>query len=297
MPLDTERSVALSDLAAMRDDMFRFPMRLVMAGAYGDHPYSRSPLGTEETLPRITIDRAREWYRTHIQAAPFVLGVVGDVATDDVAGVMARDFGALRPSAAQAVSTPAWPERATTSVESREKAQTALAIAFQGPSRSDDDRFAAQLTATIASGLGGRFFDELRDRQSLAYTVHAYTSEHQVAGMFLAYIATSPEKEDIARQGLLAEFEKLRESPVTSDELGRAKKYTLGAHAIGQESGAAILGDILDSWMFGSGLEELDEFEARISAVTEADIQAMAGKFFDPARHVEGVVRGVGKVV
>jgi zinc protease len=87
--------------------------------------------------------------------------------------------------------------------EQREKAQTALALAFEGPSRNDERRFAAQLIASIASGLGGRFFDELRDRQSLAYPVHAYTSERQLAAMFLAYIATSPEKEETARNGLL----------------------------------------------------------------------------------------------
>lgn len=295
--LETERSVALSDLSALRDDMFRFPMRLVMSGAYGDHPYSRSPLGKEESLRSITIDQAREWYRSHIQSAPLVLGVVGDVVTDDVAGVMAREFGALVPDQSSAVAEPTWPQSASIKVESREKAQTALALAFPGPSRTDDRRFAAQLTATIASGLGGRFFDELRDRQSLAYTVHAYTSEHQMAGMFLAYIATSPEKEEIARQGLLAEFDKLRDAPVTMDELERAKHYTLGAHAIRQESGAAILGDVLDSWMFGSGLNEIDEFESRISAVTRDDIQRLARDFFDPSRHVEGLVRGVGKIV
>jgi len=295
--LETERSVALSDLSALRDDMFRFPMRLVMSGAYGDHPYSRSPLGKEESLREITIENAREWYRSHIQSAPLVLGVVGDVVADDVAGVMAREFGALVPNQPGAVPIPDWPAKAVTTVESREKAQTALALAFPGPSRNDDKRFAAQLTATIASGLGGRFFDELRDRQSLAYTVHAYTSEHQVAGMFLAYIATSPEKEEIARKGLLAEFAKLRDTPVSDEELDRAKNYTLGAHAIGQESGAAILGDVLDSWMFGSGLGEIEEFESRISAVTPSDIQQLAREFFDPARHVEGLVRGVGKVV
>jgi zinc protease len=294
---ETERSVALSDLAALRDDMFRFPMRLVMSGAYGDHPYARSPLGTEETLRAITVEQAREWYESHLQSAPLVVGAVGDIATDDVAGVLARDFGAIVPSAPRQLQPPVWPKASVTRVESREKAQTALALAFQGPSRRDDGRFAAQLTATIASGLGGRFFDELRDRQSLAYTVHAYTSEHQLAGMFLAYIATSPEKEEIARKGLLAEFEKLRDKPVTTEELDRAKKYTLGAHAIHQESGGSILADMLDAWMFGSGLGELDEFEARISGVTPDTIQSIARKYFDPSRHIEGVVRGVGKVV
>jgi zinc protease len=144
--------------------------------------------------------------------------------------------------------------------------------------------------------LGGRFFDELRDRQSLAYTVHAYTSEHQLSGMFLAYIATSPEKEETARAGLLKEFARLRDEPVTDDELARAKRYTIGAHAIRQESGAAILGDLLDAWMFG-GLHELVDFESRIEAVTKSDIQQLAKTFFDPARRVEGIVRGVGKVV
>ncbi len=294
---ETERSVALSDIAALRDDMFRFPMRLVMSGAYGDHPYARSPLGTEESLRRITIDDARSWYRSHLQSAQLVLGVVGDVVPDDVAGVMSRDFGDLVPSQSRPIPSPSWPAKTVTRVESREKAQTALSLAFPGPTRSDKDRFASQLTATIASGLGGRFFDELRDRQSLAYTVHAYTSEHQVAGMFLAYIATSPEKEEIARKGLLQEFQKLRDFPVTTEELERARQYTLGAHAIRQESGAAILGDLLDAWMFGSGLAELDEFESSIAAVTPADIQNLARKYFDPAHHVEGVVRGVGKVV
>ena len=295
--LETERSVAQSDLSALRDDMFRFPMRLVMSGAYGNHPYARSPLGTEETLGAITVEQARDWLRTHLQSAPLVIGAVGDVATDDVAGVLARDFGALVPSVPRSIAPPVWPKAAVARAESREKAQTALALAFDGPSRRDGGRFAAQLTATIASGLGGRFFDELRDRQSLAYTVHAYTSEHQLAGMFLAYIATSPEKEEIARKGLLAEFGKLRDMPVTTEELDRAKKYTLGAHAIHQESGGSVLADMLDAWMFGSGLAELDEFEGHISAVTTADIQRLAREYFDPARRVEGVVRGVGKVV
>ncbi len=294
--LDTERSMVLADLDALRDDMFRFPMRLVMSGAYEGHAYSVSPLGTEQSVRTINVEALRQWYRARLLGASLVIGVVGDVVPSDAALIIARQFGTLKPAEPQSLESPVWPEREKIMVASREKAQTALALAFPGPSRTDDRRFAAQLIATIASGLGGRFFDELRDRQSLAYTVHAYTSERQLAGMFLAYIATSPEKEETARAGLLKEFAKLRDEPVTDDELARAKRYTIGAHAIRQESGAAILADILDAWMFG-GLHELVEFESRVQAVTKADVQELARTFFDPARRVEGIVRGVGKVV
>ena len=295
--LETERSVAIADLEALRDDMFRFPMRLVMSGAYAPHPYSLSPLGTEESLKRLSAEDVRQWYRGRLLGSSLVIGIVGDVVPEDVAGIVARELGALKPFPPQILESPSWPASERILVERREKAQTALALAFQGPSRLDDRRFAAQLTATIASGLGGRFFDELRDRQSLAYTVHAYTSEHQLAGMFLAYIATSPEKEEIARAGLLKEFARLRDEPVTEDELARAKRYSIGSHAIRQESGAAILGDILDAWMFGSGLRELAEHDSRVEAVTREDILDMARTFFVENRRVEGVVRGVGKTI
>jgi zinc protease len=172
-----------------------------------------------------------------------------------------------------------------------------MAIAFPGPARNDDARFAASLIGTVASGLGGRFFDELRDRQSLAYTVHAGASAKRLAGVFLSYIATSPEKEETARAGLLAEFARLREEPVTAEELDRAKEYVVGSHAISQESGGSLLGEMLDAWMFGAGLGDIDRFVDRVRAVTASEMRDVAERYFNPERRVEGVVRGVGRSV
>jgi zinc protease len=153
------------------------------------------------------------------------------------------------------------------------------------------------MVGTVASGLGGRFFDELRDRQSLAYTVHAGASEKRLAGVFASYIATSPEKEDVARAGLLAEFEKLRTKPVSEEELTQAKEYTIGSHAISQELGSTLLAEMLDAWMFGSGLHEITEYESRVRGVTAQQMREVALRYFDPERRVEGIVRGMGRTV
>ncbi len=290
--LETERAVAIADIAALRDDMFRYPMRLVMSGAYGDHPYSRSPLGTEESLLGASVEDLRQWYRARLLGSQLVVGIVGDVVPDVAAALIALRLEGAKAGEVSRIDPPSWPVSAVTSVESRDKAQTALAMAFRGPARNDDRRFAAQLIAMIASGLGGRFFDELRDRQSLAYTVHAYTSEREQAGMFLSYIATSPGKEEIARAGLLNEFAKLRDTPVEDEELARASQYAIGTNAIRQESGGSLLGEMLDAWLFGSGLQELEEYDSRIAAVTPGEILAVAREFFDPELRVEGIVRG-----
>ena len=293
---ETERAAALSGLALLKDDMFRYPTRLAMQTAFAGHPYGIPASGTEETVAALTADRAREWHRVHILGALAMVGIVGDVDPDDAAAIVARTFTRLEQGRAVTLPRPEWPTGPAVTSEPREKAQTAISLLFPGPARDDDDRYAAHLIAGVASGLGGRFFDELRDRQSLAYTVQAYASERRLAGMFGAYIATSPDLEDTARSGLLAEFAKLREQPVSDEEVERAKTYAIGTHAIRQQSGGAVLGEITDAWLLGS-LSELDEYEERVRAVTPADMQRVARRYFDESRMVQGIVRGVGKAV
>jgi zinc protease len=294
--LETERAVAISDVVALRDDMYRYPMRLAVTTAFAGHPYGVPVSGTEQSLRRVAAQELRAWHGGRVLRAHSVIAVVGDVNPDDAAALAARELRDLAPADSPPMPPPAWPASARTTTEDRDKAQTALAILFPSPARDDDDRFAAAMVAGVASGLGGRFFEELRDKHSLCYTVHAFQAERRLAGTFAAYIATSPDKEDVAREGLLGEFEKLRAAPVAAEELARAQTYAIGTHAIRQQSGGSVLADVVDAWLFGR-LAELDEFEAQVRRVTPERMRAVAERYFDPGRRVEGIVRGVGKTV
>jgi zinc protease len=295
--LDVERTIAIANVAQQRDDMYRHPVRLAMQAAYGAHPYARSVLGTEESLAAVDARAVRAWHHDRVLRSASVIVVVGDGDPDDLAALVGARFGELATARAETIAAPAWPAATDVLAEARDKAQTALAVAFEAPARRDDDRFAADLIAGVASGLGGRFFDELRDRQSLAYTVQAYASQRLLAGTFISYIATSPDREEVARRGLLAEFAKLRDAEVTAEELERAKRYAIGTRAIRQENGATVLSEIVDAWLYGAGLAELDEHDERIRAVTPAQIREVAHRYFVEGRRVEGIVRGVPKTV
>jgi zinc protease len=293
---ETERAIAVADLVALRDDMYRYPMRLAGTTAFAGHPYGVPVSGTEESLRRIAVDELRAWHGARVVRSHSLIAIVGDLDADDVASLAARELRELAPADPPRLARPVWPTSVRTTAEERDKAQTALAILFPSPARDDDDRFAAAMLAGVASGLGGRFFEQLRDKNSLCYTVHAFQAERQVAGTFAAYIATSPEKESVARDGLLREFEKLRVDPVTAEELSRAQTYAIGTHAIRQQSGGSVLSDVVDAWLFGD-LSELEEFESQIRRVTPERMRAVAERYFDPERRVEGIVRGVGRTV
>lgn len=295
--IETERHVVLSNLAQLRDDMYSYPVRLATLAAFSGHPYGVPVSGTEESVRGMTPDHVREWYSGRVKKGEWTVGVVGDFDPQGAATVVASALGQLKQGTRKRLPQVSWPESSTVVFESRDKAQTALALAFNGPCRNDPDRYVAAMIATVASGLGGRFFEELRDKQSLAYTVHAFNASHPAGGMFLSYIATSPEKEDAAREGLLAQFDEFTRTLVTAEELERGKRYAVGTHAIGQESGEAVLSDMISAFTLGGGLKELTEYDDRIMSVTAEQMREFARTRFNRDRRVEGIIRGVGRTV
>ncbi|MBC8086686.1 MAG: insulinase family protein [Phycisphaerae bacterium] len=292
--VDTERSLAMAEVERLRDDMYRWPMRLATQAAYGTHPYSHAVLGTERSLGAINAAAIRAFHAQNVLVGPVAIGIVGDVTPAEVAQFVARQFDNLEWRDDTPPPAHRWQRTTSVCEDTRNKQQTALAMLFEGPGRLDASRYASHVLSVIASGLGGRFFEQLRDKQSLAYTVAAYGVERRTSGAFAAYIATAPEREAEAREGLLAEFAKLRVDLVSAEELRRAKTYLIGTHAIAQQSGASVLGDVIDAWLFGAGLVERDTFVAEVQRVTPQDVRALAERYFDPSRRAEGIVRGTG---
>lgn len=289
--LETELAVALAELGTLADDMLRYPVSLALESAFPGHPYGIPSAGREESLRSITPESLRRWHRAQILEGEMVLGIVGDVDAAEAASIAFTHFNALEWRQAPEVEAPARLSGPVRQVENRDRAQTAIALALPGPTRRDSARIAAELLADIASGLGGRFFEELRDRRSLAYTVRLSSVTRTAAGVFLAYIGTDPAREEEAREGLLAEFSRFADGPVTDEELQRARMYALGSHAISRQSGSYLLSEMLDAWLLGERLEELETYGSRVRETGAAEIREVASRALG-AGVAEGVVRG-----
>ena len=62
-------------------------------------------------------------------------------------------------------------------------------------------------------------------------------------------------------------------------------------HAIRQQSGGAVLGEVVEAYLFGR-LAELEEFESKVLGVSAEQMRRVARAYFDASRRVEGIVRG-----
>ncbi|HEX6560277.1 MAG TPA: pitrilysin family protein [Longimicrobiales bacterium] len=287
-----ETKLALSDLQHMRDDMYRYPLRLCLQQAFRGHPYGNTMSSVERTLTVSDRTDAAAWHAQQVRRQPWVF-IVGDVDPDQAAVLVERQLPQLQTAARPAPVQAAWPG-ASRVEETRAKAQTALALAFPAPTRNDEDAYVLQVLANAVGGLGGRFFEELRSRRSLAYTIALMPIARWLGGAFVAYIATSPEREDEARGALLEEFGRLKAERLPAQEVERAQRYTIGTWQIRSQTNGAQLADLLHACLLGPGVAEIMEYEQHIRGVTPESIRCAAERYFDAERHVEAVVRGTG---
>ena len=295
-----ERDLMIAEAEQVADDMFRYPFQLAFAAAFGAEGYGLPAGGLPHTLPACTAADVRAWHRRALLETRPVLVAVGafdpERATEELAGVLGDWAAPAAPAEplADAVWTAGAGGEPPMTVVPRSKAQAALAMAFPGPGRRDRDRGAASVWAAVASGLGGRLFEALRDRRSLAYTVVASSWQKARGGALLTYIATSPEREDEAREQMLVELERFAREAVGQEELDQAINYLAGQAEVARQSGGAVAGEILEAWLAGSGLEELEDPAARYREVTADAVRRVAERYLVPAQRAEGVVRGTG---
>lgn len=294
----TERRLMTIEAEQVADDMFRYPFQLALAEAFGDAGYGLPPGGLPETLPAIAASDARAWHARALLGVRPVIVAVGDVDPEEATALLAGVFRD-RPAVPDLRLTNLVPwvggrEDGAVRMVEREKAQAALAMAFPGPTRHDPDRAAAEVWAAVASGLGGRMFEALRDRRSLAYTVMASSWQKGRGGALLTYIATSPEREDEARSAMVEELDRFTREPVSTEELSQGVNYLAGQTEVERQSGAAVAAEILEAWLIGNGLGDLEDPGALFRAVSRDDVLRVAGRYLQPARKVEGVVRGTG---
>lgn len=286
--LRREKTQVLAAIREQEDEPDAVASQLLRKTFFGSHPYGRSPLGTRETVTGIRrADVVGHWKR--VLAAPgTVLAIYGDVDAAQVRRVVEFLFKDLPAAVAEAPRqvAPATPlDKQTVVIEQKaDIAQTVLAFGYPGITIQDEDRAALTVLDGALSGIyypGGRLHARLRDNQ-LVYGVHAYETRGVDTGSFMISAGTTREKRDEVRNIIEEEVRKIREAPISEEELERAKGMAITSYAVGLQSNSEQAGTAVSDELFGLGYKSGDEYNARINGVTQGDVQRVARKYLRP---------------
>lgn len=258
---------------------------LTFATVYPDHPYGMTALGEKESIESLTVEGLREFYEHSLDPANLVITFVGDIDADTVVAKLRGGVGDLKAvePGFQLPPEATLPTDIRVASSTTKKHQSHLVVAYPSVHVSDPDRYPLSVLENILSGQSGRLFFELRDRQSLAYSVTAFFTKGLARGVFGGYIATDPENADRAIEGMLTEFTKIRSENVSDDELERSKRYLVGSRAIALQTNGSMAEEMAFNELYSMGFLAGREYADKIMAVTADDVRRVAEKYLDPS--------------
>ena len=292
-----EREGLFARQLQQRDDGVQRPMELAMAAIYPGHPYGLPRYGLPAAIKAATDEALEAWYKKTIRRQFPLVILVGD--TDGSALISSIFSEAFKRSSGDLdqslkINLPALTVTPEEQIEARARKQTAQAIAFRTPPPVQANNYALTVLQHYASGMGGRLFRELRDKQGLAYTVTLRHQQGLANGSLLAYIATSPANEAKAQAGLQKELEALVKTPPSDDEFERGRNAAIGSYAVALQSNQARLLEYARAVVFGRKVTDVEAQPDLIRAVKKDDIKAAAEAIIKLTQAGRGVVRGDG---
>jgi predicted Zn-dependent peptidase len=283
--LKKERQVVLEEIKMDLDNPEYLLHDIFTRGFWPNHSLGRPILGTPETVKGFDRDAISRRFQDWFAPDHILVTAAGNITHDQVLKLVEREFGHLKPAgpreedAVPSTGAPINLER------KRDLEQVHLCIGVPSLPLAHERRFGvAVLNNLLGGGMSSRLFQNIREKQGLAYAVFSELTPYSDAGMFTVYAGTAKETVGKVLDMTIAEFRSMKESPVSEEELLRAKNHLKGSLMLSLESTSSRMSNLARQELYFHRFSSLDEILASIEAVTREEVQTLAREFFQPER-------------
>ena len=277
------REERLNDLLQARADPRRRAEEAFIDTIYApSSPYHRSAGGTRETVERLGPTELRAAYERGLDPACATLIVAGEVNDTDVPAVADRLFGGWTAAAgavqAESIDDTGAPGgRIVRIVHRPGSVQTEIRVGHAGLPRRIPDFHAVAVMSAILGGLfNSRLNMRLREEKGYTYGAGAGFDLRRGAGPFAARAAVNTDVTVPAVVEMLSELTRMRDEPVTNEEVTAARDYLIGVFPLRFETAGAVGGALGGLVVHGLSVDELVTYRERIEAVDGSAIAAAA---------------------
>jgi predicted Zn-dependent peptidase len=249
------------------------------------HALARPILGTRQTVRSFDRPLLVDYFQRHYTPRNMVIAAAGNLRHESIVEMVGKEFGDIRLGPApEADLHPV----AHATIRHRHKKNLEQAhICLGAPSypQTDPRRFAVfVLNTVLGGGMSSRLFQNIREQRGLAYAVFSGLSTFSDAGCLSIYAGTARENVKQVVALVVEELHRLKQQPLTPDELQRAKDYLKGSMLLGLESSPSRMTNVARQEIYFGRYITLDEVAQKVDAVTSEDVQQVAHELFDPAR-------------
>ena len=295
--LQKEKGVILEELKMEMDNPEYVIHESFMGEFWKGHPLGAPIIGTRANIRGFSPERVAAYHQRVYAPGRMVLTAAGNLEHAALRQLAEAHFGSLErglPLAAQ--------QKPRTHVpfllQKKRLQQVQLCMAVPAMPVSDPRRYTAYVLNTmLGGGMSSRLFQNIRERQGLAYSVYSELSLYQDTGCLGIYAGVAKDATRKVVASILAELRDLMNGSVPAEELRRAKDHMKGSLMLGLESTSSRMSNLARQHLFHGRVISFDEMLAGIESVSAREVKALARKLFGGEQiglALLGPVEGIG---
>jgi predicted Zn-dependent peptidase len=276
-----ERGVILEEIKMDEDNPDYLVHEIFTQNFWKDHPLGKPILGTKETVRRFERPPVIEFHQERFAPGNLIISAAGNLRHQEFFDVASKYFAQMKPVKNGFLSSK--PQIVPRIIMRNKKSLEQVQICVGVPCHpiAHERRHASYILNTLlGGGMSSRLFQNIRERQGLAYAIYSDLNPYRDTGCLSVYAGTSRESAGKVVQSIVSEFKKLKTATVPDDELRRSKDQLKGSLMLSLESSTSRMSNLARQEMYFDRFFSLDELIEKIESVTVEEVQELANEFF-----------------
>jgi predicted Zn-dependent peptidase len=276
-----ERGVILEEIKMDEDNPDYLVHEIFTQNFWKDHPLGRPILGTRDTVKRFERVPVVDFYGERFSPGNMIIAAAGYLDHARFVELAAKHFEAMKPATNGFHSPPPKivPKIILRNKKSLEQVQICVGVPSY-PITHEKRHSSYILNTLLGGGMSSRLFQNIRERQGLAYAIYSDLNPYRDTGCLSIYAGTSRESAIKVVESIVSEFQKLKSERVPEDELRRSKDQLKGSLMLSLESSTARMSNLARQEMYFDRFYSLDALIAKIESVTAEELHELANQFF-----------------
>lgn len=277
--MNREKKVVIEEIKMSEDTPDDIVHDLLAQASYGNHPLGYPILGTEENLNRFTREEVISYIEDQYHPENVVISIAGNV---DSAFIDRVDdyFGSYETKKQETVkSSPVFLSEEI--MRNKDIEQAHLCLGYNGLGVDDPNIYSLLVMNNVLGGsMSSRLFQEVREKQGLAYSVFSYHSSFLDSGMLTIYAGTAKEQLNVLRETIHAITYDLAQHGLTEKELENSKEHLKGNLMLGLEGTGSRMSRNGRNELLLKRHRSLDEIIRQIDAVDHDSVNKVIQNLF-----------------
>ena len=279
--IEKEKGVILEEIKMEADQPEFVLHEAFISSFWKGHGLGKPILGTKETVKKFGQEMLFDYFKRIYAPKNILITAAGNLDHEAIVKMVRGTFDGLAKQGPIPQDTTPTPHAPIVLKKKDSLEQVHLTLGVPAYPLAHKLRFPLYLLNTVlGGGMSSRLFQNIREKQGLAYSVYSELNLFSDTGCFTIYAGTGVETAKQVVMSIMHEIRELKQYLIEEDELRRAKDHLKGSLMLSLESTSSRMSNLARQELYFDRFMSLDEMIESIEGVTRDQVQKIAQEFF-----------------